>query len=246
MKKDEVIGKYIISLNNFSPENTLKKYKVWESSAKDGADSYETVKEDIYVEKVADIMQEKSDRYMLFIDSKKMKVKSWLNMVDFARSISLPNATNKPCWWCRSSFVTCPIGAPINFWSKSSSSIHRSAAIKKCQDLNIKVDDDFEFFETEGIFCSFPCVKAYILSNIKNPRYKECLTNLILLFNSIHKCVKHIPIAPSWKVLEQWGGHQTIEQYRSSFDRLIYEDTNNIMRPIMFPVSTIYEEHVVR
>ena len=103
-------------------------------------------------------------------------------------------------------------------------------------------DGHFEFFETEGMFCSFPCIKAYIMENLNNPRYKESLSNLTLLFSNIHKCVKPIPIAPSWKVLEDWCGHQTIEQYRSSFDRLVYEDTNNVMRPIMFPVSTIYEE----
>jgi len=234
--KNELSGKYIISLNNFSPENTLIKYDIWKSSS-----TYEMV-DDIYDEKVVDIMQDKSDRYMYFIDSKKMKVKCWLNMIDFSRDGILPNATNKPCWWCRHTFVTCPIGIPLKFWCKNSNSIHRLAVLEKCKELNIDVDDSFEFFETEGIFCSFPCVKAYVMSDINNPRYKESLSNLTLLFSNIHKCIKPIPVASSWKVLDIWGGHQTIEQYRSSFDRLVYEDTNNLLRPIMFPVSTIYEE----
>ena len=86
--KNELSGKYIISLNNFSPENTLIKYDIWKSSS-----TYEMV-DDIYDEKVVDIMQDKSDRYMYFIDSKKMKVKCWLNMIDFSRDGILPNATN--------------------------------------------------------------------------------------------------------------------------------------------------------
>lgn len=230
-------GKYILQLNNFSPIETLKKYGLIEDD-----DNFEII-EDIYKEPTLDIMQDKSIKNRYFLDSKKNKIKSWLHMIDFTMDGPMPAYTNLPCKWCKDIFVTCPLGIPIHYWSKRSNSSDRAAVIKKCRALNIEIEEeDFNFFETEGIFCSFPCAKAYILNKKSNPRYKNSLTNLTLLFKKIYDEIEPIPIASDWEHIDRWGGHLTIEQFRSSFGRMVYEKTINVMKPIMFPISNVSNE----
>ena len=233
-----VKGKYILSLNNFCPSQLLHKLGIMNTD-------FELIEDDIYVEKTDDIMQEKSDRYLYIIDSKKSKIKSWMTMIDFARDGLMPNTINIPCWWCRELFITRPIGLPLRYWSKLKCHSREWNEIKnKCIKLNIllKEEDNFEFFETEGIFCSFPCCKRYILENKHNPKYKDAITNLTLLHHKLFDEIVEIPKAPGWKTLKKWGGNLTINQFRSSFNKLFYDDSMNVMKPVMFVESQMYEE----
>lgn len=231
-----VNGKYILSLNDFSPEHTLKRYGLWEND-------YDIIEEDIYTERTCDILQEKSNRYQYFLDSKKNRRKMWLHMVDFARNGPLPSYTDIPCMWCREPFITCPLGIPVTFWDRHSRSRERQTIMDKCRHMNMAIDDSFEFFETDGVYCSFPCMKAQIMHEYSNPRYKNSFALLTLLYIKLFDTTSvHIPVAPSWKLLKRWGGHMTIEEWRSSFDRIVYEETVNVMQPIMFPIATLHEE----
>lgn len=229
--------KYVIQLKNFNPQKTLVKYGIWENDGK-----YEILS-NIYEESTTEILQDKSDRHMYFYDSKKMRKKMWIHMIDLTKGGPLPVYTDIPCMWCRESFITCPIGAPIKYISKNSREMR--IIKQKCKNLNIDIDKNFDFFETDGIFCSFPCVKSYIRENISHPRFKNAYNNLTLLHYKLFNSLQKIPFAPSYKILKKWGGHLTIEQYRSSFGKFIYEDTYNIVSPIMFPVSNLFEEIAV-
>lgn len=231
-----VKGKYILSLNDFCPSQLLHKLGILNTD-------FELIHDDIYNEKTDDIMQEKSDRYVYILDSKKSKIKSWMTMIDFSRNLLMPNTINIPCWWCREIFITRPIGLPVRYWSKEKSYSREWKDIKeKCESMNIKVDDDFEFFETEGVFCSFPCCKRYIFEHKHNPRYKDATSNLTLLHKLLFNEIVVIPKAPHWKILKRWGGHLTINQFRSSFNKLFYDNTINTMKPIMFLQSEMYQE----
>lgn len=231
-----VNGKYVLSLNDFNPENTLRRYGLWEND-------YDMIEDDIYVERTSDILNEKSDRYQYFLDSKKNRRKMWLHMVDFARDGPLPSCTDIPCMWCREPFITCPLGIPVSFLASDSQSRERKNIMKKCKNMNIPIDSTFEFFETDGVYCSFPCIKSQILQEYSNPRYKNSLSLLSLLYMKLFDQHVHtIPSAPSWKLLSRWGGHMTVEEWRSSFDRIVYNQTINIMKPLMFPLSSMHEE----
>lgn len=230
------MGKYVLRLANLNPEKILQRYGLWEPD-----DKYEIIDE-LYVEPTTDILQDKSKRNMHFYDSKKISKKMWIHLYDSVKDGPMPIYTDVPCMWCREQFITCPLGIPVKYVPRDSISREMREMRKKCKALNIRVDDNFEFFETDGIFCSFPCVKSQIREESSNPRYKNAFTNLTLLHYKLFGECKAIPFAPSYKLLKKWGGHLTIDQYRSSFDRVIYEDTINVMPPIMFPIGTLHEE----
>jgi len=228
-------GKYILNLDNFCSEKCLVKYGIWEDKQE-----YEII-EDIYEDSVINIMDDDSPKYMLFLDAKKNKVKFWINMYDYTKDGPLPQYTNMPCWWCRDTFLTSPLGIPIRYFSLlDQNTIEYEYIMKKCKHLNIKNVE--EFFETEGIMCSFPCMKAYILKNMNNPRYKNSLDNLSLLMKKLSGKFSECPTAPSWKLIDTWGGHMTIEKFRSSFGHFVYEESINMVKPYMFPISSLNQE----
>jgi hypothetical protein len=94
-----------------------------------------------------------------------------------------------------------------------------------------------EYFEVDGIFCSFNCKLAFLLIEIPkgNKMYKDSHMLIDLLFK---KSVGRFPYkneikpSPHWRLLKLYGGDLTIEEYRNSFNRVIYTLTPNLIRPL--------------
>jgi hypothetical protein len=173
---------------------------------------------------VSELLHEKSKRSMYFLDTRKMKTKFWCNLIDITQNGPLPQHTKNPCWWCRNTFKTQPIGCPLKYNEK---------------------DEEAGFFNTEGFFCSFSCCKAYILDQKSSPKYKESLTLLSLLFFKLYNCKPDFPTAPSWKLLKEHGGHLTINEFRSSLGKLVYRETVNT-RTHMYCSSQCIEEKKIK
>ena len=92
-------------------------------------------------------------------------------------------------------------------------------------------------------------MKAYILDQLsrsRSSRFKESLTLLSLLYSKLFGKLVTIPPAPTWKVLQDYGGHLTEEEYLETFGRLVYTETVNIRRPYMFSSSAYIQETRVR
>ncbi len=180
-----------------------------------------------------------------FIDPHKNVMKYLVSMVDVHDYGSLPIYTSKPCWWCRHSFTTCPIGLPIEYYPHESSSrkkIAREAALTKAN-LSFDMND---FFVTDGLFCSFPCCKAYYNDCRSDIKYRESLTLLLLLYFKLTNRTTHtIPEAPHWKLLKAYGGHLTTDEFRQTFGKLEYIQTPNIKRPYMYTCSAIVQEYPI-
>lgn len=75
-----------------------------------------------------------------------------------------------------------------------------------------------EYFEGEGIFCSFNCMVAYAAEN-SCIKYK----NAGMLINKLYKAIfgifpkeKIVP-SPSWKLLKEYGGDMSLDEYRRNF-----------------------------
>ena len=189
-----------------------------------------------------------------FLDSKKRKVKLWPIMKDVTSNGTLPLYTNKPCRNCHHPYVTHPVGCPIKYYPHDpiiSTGAHMSMHdfIKK----NNFSSDTTEYFETQYMFCSFPCVKSFILDmlakNSLSSRYGNSLTYLTLMFMKMNSYdsesrngVTHIPKADSIDNLIVYGGHLTIDEYRLSFGNMVYNETISIKKPIMFATSSYVEE----
>lgn len=196
-----------------------------------------------FVASLGDLLDEKSKRCYYFLDHRKIKNKLWRIMYDFTSNGPLPQTTDKPCWWCRHPFSTIPIGVPVKYNSHKTSGIEKERYEKKTSSS----DSNNDFFETLGLFCSFPCCKAYILDQKNSLRYKESLTLLTLLFTILYEGVDpKFPSAPSWKLLKEYGGHMTIQIFRQTFGVLEFTPTVNTRRPYMYNSSEYIKEKKIK
>lgn len=185
-------------------------------------------------------------RALTFFDSKKNKVKFWPVMIDITQKAGLPIYTNKPCRYCHHCFSSHPIGCPIKYNKFSDDKNETIIEYFKKYNLNF---DTTDFFETEHIFCSWPCLKAYILNclsiNPNSNKYMNSLSYMTLMFKKIHDIKgvpDKIPTAGPIEIIDTYGGHLTIDEFRSSFGILNYEETVNTRRPYMFSSSAYVEE----
>lgn len=96
---------------------------------------------------------------------------------------------NTKCWWCKHSFDCPAIGLPENYSNGK--------------------------FEMMGNFCSFNCAKRYNLDMNDNNVWKRN-SLLDFLYNLTYSEDKEILPAPHWKVLKDFGGNLSIEQFRDN------------------------------
>lgn len=197
-----------------------------------------------------ELMHEKNKRvkkHTFILDSSKNKIKYWINMYDLTTNCLLPRYTKLPCWFCRETFTTHPMGCPIEYHATDVNGKLR----KLCQDNNIHVDKDdpLDYFETEGIFDTGPCIKAYIITQLsitKSPIYKRALGHLTLMCQKFFgDDITDVPVADTWKIGINSGGHLTAQERRAAVGKLVYNETVNVRRPYMLPVNKYIEEMVV-
>ena len=169
-----------------------------------------------------------------------------VTMAEFKINGILPPITDKHCWWCRHRFDNSPIGLPINYYCNSNS-LYGDKIKNYFEKKNIMIETD-DFFEVEGIFCSFPCCKAYILDQPFNDNYKNSISLLYLLYYKLYEMYpdNNFYVAPSWKLLENYGGHLSIDEFRESIGNKDFNLTINIKRPYMFITGIYSEENKVK
>jgi hypothetical protein len=97
---------------------------------------------------------------------------------------------NTKCWWCHYSFTSVPVQLPDEYYNNT--------------------------FFCSGHFCSFNCAKSYNLQNNDNLVWRRCSLLNLLYFQTYSEHKDIIP-APSWLVLNDYGGALTIEQFRNNF-----------------------------
>jgi hypothetical protein len=194
---------------------------------------------------VSELLYEKSKRAYYFLDTHKTQNKYWCNMIDVLNNGPLPSSTSKPCWWCRHSFGTRPIGCPTHYYPCTTAGVDTARVKEKLEDAGLPIDT-LDFFETDGMFCSFPCVKAFILDNGNKAKYKNSAGLLTLLFKLVHGMYMPIPRAGPWTTLKVYGGHLTIVEFRAAFGKLAYEETNGSRRPYMFASARYISENKIK
>jgi hypothetical protein len=167
--------------------------------------------------------EQKNNNIESFISSEKIKVKLYSSLKDLSKNL-IPEKTHIHCWWCKHSIPDCyhPIGCPIKFNSET------------------KITQ--EYFDTDGIFCSFNCCLAYANDlSIYNIRYRESGALILLLYKKIFNQSPFkgsLKAAPDWRLLKMFGGILSIDEFRNSFQTLnnlninfIKSDKNNFMLP---------------
>ena len=116
---------------------------------------------------------------------------------------TMPDKTDKPCYQCRLTFSNTPIGCPVAYY----------------QSIDRETHTELEAYSTERSFCCTPCVKSYILDQIKltqSPVYRQSMTMLKCMTRSIEEYHDKIPVAKPCSLMITWGGLMTPQEYRSS------------------------------
>lgn len=152
----------------------------------------------------------------------------------------LPITTDIHCFWCRHAFSSVPIGCPISYIPqrlekkipcdyKDDVIVRENISKSMFKNLNTDFNNSFInkecYYRVDGIFCSFPCVLAFIRDNKHDVLYQNSESLLRLMhrqcFPDSH--LKHsLSIAPSWRLLQNYGGDLSIQQFRDSFSNTEY------------------------
>lgn len=193
-----------------------------------------------------------------FLDEAKKQRKCIPTMIHHCKGGRLPDSTGIHCFWCRHSFETMPLGCPIKYVpsqvekkyvseiTKDSYQIKENVDARKIEDITSDMMDlNFEekdYYETDGIFCSFNCCLAWIDANKKNPLYATSRSLLMKLYLDIfEQSPKTLGPAPDWRLLTVYGGHLSITDYRKTFNKVVFNPHNRIL-PKFVPLGHLFEE----
>lgn len=88
------------------------------------------------------------------------------------------------------------------------------------------------YYQTDGVFCSFNCVMAYIEENKDKPLYRLSESLILKMYNDVFNNPVCITPAPHWRLLLEHGGHLTIENFRNEFNNSEYIDHGLTFLPI--------------
>lgn len=190
-----------------------------------------------------------------FLDESKRTHICQVSMIDFtSRKDVLLLRYN--CFWCRHPFETAPIGCPIHYVSnqavknyfsyisKDNYTIKENVTKQMCdrEDEQITIKEK-DYYETDGVFCSFNCCQAFINDNKHNRMYDASAQLIVKMYNELHG-TKSVIIVPArhWRMLESYGGHLNIIKFRDGFNKIEYENHGKYRPPKFMPMGTLYEE----
>lgn len=216
--------------------------------------------------KIAELTpKQKETNTFSYLDESKKEHECVLTMVSNENQCYLPDKTCIHCFWCRHPFDSKPLGCPIQYVPHRIVKDYYSEITKDNYVLRESITEDqlkgnkshFEnynmkkidrdYYITDGIFCSFNCCLAFIQDNHHDPlyRYSENLLSHIHVRTFGEHAQPIIP-APSWRILNTYGGSIPIEDYRKNFYKINYKDIYNIIYPStkFKMVGFLYEKQV--
>lgn len=198
-----------------------------------------------------------------FLDESKRLRKCTVSMVDFrtGEEIKQGKESDCRCFWDHHDIPQDiqAIGCPINYVppkitkkyfseiGQDNYSISEQVTIKKANDVktrgNTRLSVNIQnYYETDGVFCSFNCCMKYIDANRHNPIYNNSENLLLMMYNTLHtNSTEEIAMAPDIRKLIGYGGNMTIDQYRESFNSIEYK-YYGILKCV--PVGHIYEKRI--
>lgn len=101
-----------------------------------------------------------------------------------------------------------------------------------------------EHYITDGVFCSFDCMSAFINENQTVSLYSHSKSLMIKMYKDMTG-LKNTVInpAPHWRQLKEYGGEKTIEDFRSSFNR-VRTQCHGVVKsePVFKPIGILFEE----
>lgn len=208
-----------------------------------------------------DELSSKQSYFFPFIDKSH---KCCVTMIDCITSQKIKSVN---CFWCKHPFSSNPIGCPIKYVNSNILQTHISEITKEKYTLQRQIsrDDTLKllsqkpnknikliqknYYETDGCFCSFNCCLSFINDNVHNILYinsNHLLMRMYMDTFSTNKIPTFHP-APSWRLLSDYGGFMSIDEFRNSFINCAYisKDMHINYIPKVLPIGHIFEEHYI-
>lgn len=205
---------------------------------------------------IVDVIEKQEETHVSFVDDKNDKC--FITMLDWINKEKFHQTTEIACYWCKHQFSTKPLGCPIKFINSRIEKSYVShitkdryymkenlTKTKLASVLDLKSDSyditpvETEYYLTDGIFCSFNCIMAFIKDQAHDAFYNE---SKMLTYNMYREVVgkkaTKIKSAPHWRLLKMFGGPFTIEDFRKSFNLFEYEECSFHMKTL----SKIFKE----
>lgn len=271
VKRTRKSKKYIFTLTNItSTEKIDQKYGITiisNISTLDKAPDNTTK-----ITELSEMKSDSSNNIISFLDETKRLYHCNVSIIDINSGVDT-EYLKYSCYWCRHPFDTKPIGCPIKFVSNKAIKQYYSEVSKdnyiikenithnkksvlddkkafvfipiKNSSSQINIDKK-EWYMSDGCFCSFNCCKAFIKDNKHNSMYEHSEFLLSKLYFDMFG-TKNINInpAPSWRMLVEYGGHLTINQFRDNFNKSKYEYHGILIdKEIFKPIGSLFEEKI--
>lgn len=212
---------------------------------------------------------------LTFIQKDKFKLYNYNIMLDTQCEKFLNNESKIPCYYCRRKFDFVKLGIPIKYYpsiyiivdnnsqtSKYSFNYKENTVrlnksekerilniLQKNKDIILENKEHKiitrNFFETDGIFCSFNCMVSYIEENSYNPLYQNSYSLIYLMYKQIfgEYPSQSFIRSPSWKLRKEYGGPLDDDDYNKYIQsipivesKLINTIKNNIRTELTFEV----------
>jgi len=178
------------------------------------------------------------------------------------KSESLSEQSLLHCFWCRHPFPHRPIGVPISYVPNR---VHKQYYSEITQDTYIlrenvdklkpvlegkqptsSVLPQFrDYYVSDGVFCSFNCAMAFIKDCRHDPVYQQSETLLNKIYHEVYGSdTTPIEPSPSWRLLRNYGGHLTIEDFRRNLFKIDYRPMENVLMPTFRPIGFLFEKQV--
>lgn len=223
--------------DNFFKISSDKKDNVNFTNATNTTNIQDILTNDVLKEEKIDIFFEKNDDI--------------ITMIDYIKGECIPEKTDVKCFWCRHSFETNPISCPINYKNNQLEKNYYSEITKDRYIIKENIDNEKynytlknlidlnsknkginlvkkDYYMSDGIFCSYNCCLAFINDNKHNCFYSNSKSLLLNIYRDIYGKNKKLLPAPSWRLLKEYGGTASIEQFRECFNNVNYTEINKI------------------
>lgn len=219
--------KYIFSLRGINIEKIEQNYNFVQSQSVEIIPSNTTKIDDLDCKK---------DKIISFLDESKSIKKCCISIIDF----SVDNLYK--CFWDKNEIPngTSPIGCPIKYVpdkcvktyfseiTKDKYKISENISEQRFYEINNRNDkrittEQKGYYETDGIFCSFNCCLSYIEEEKHNSMYRFSKMLLYQLYRDANNIdIKEIIPAPHWRLLRDFGGNLSIQEFRDGFNKIEY------------------------
>lgn len=218
--------------------------------------------------KISDITKDSSKTsFFSYIDEAKKDHICILTMKDFLQKQELPVKTELCCFWCRNKFSSRPIGCPLSYKNnrlykkyyseitKNNYCLQENISEKQFEDSKLTNDENFfslelepsNYYLTDGIFCSFNCCLSFIMEKKSDPIYTQSEHLLKKMYSDLFPdFIVGLSPAPDWRLLQDYGGDLSIEDFRKNFYKIDYVNHHDFTSvfPISKPIGFIYEKKI--